>query len=275
MKNNLPNYDFLGSVYHGTNAQELEESLISIESQSFKPKNIIIMIDGLIKQNVIEVLNKFVDRIPIKIIPIKKNIGLGLALRKGLKECKSKIVLRFDTDDINFSNRAYYTVKELTENNIDIVGSNIQEFNNNPKEFISKKIMPTSHSQIKKTIFFRNPINHPTVGFIKDSILKLDGGYRHFPFYEDYDLWIRAIFSGLRFKNINKTLVAIRINSQRSRRRGVNLIIMECKLLKTFFQVSIFHSFLFFPILIFRIIFTLLPLKIINLLFVHIFRKKI
>ncbi len=275
MKNNLPNYDFLGSVYHGTNAHELEESLISIESQSFKPKNIIIMIDGLIKQNVIEVLNKFVDRIPIKIIPIKKNIGLGLALRKGLKECKSKIVLRFDTDDINFSNRAYYTVKELTENNIDIVGSNIQEFNNNPKEFISKKIMPTSHSQIKKTIFFRNPINHPTVGFIKDSILKLDGGYRHFPFYEDYDLWIRAIFSGLRFKNINKTLVAIRINSQRSRRRGVNLIIMECKLLKTFFQVSIFHSFLFFPILIFRIIFTLLPLKIINLLFVHIFRKKI
>ena len=275
MKNSLPNYDFLGSVYLGTKANELEETLISIENQSLQPKNIFIVIDGIITNNVNDILKKYIERIPIKLIPIKKNGGLGLALRKGLKKCESKIVLRFDTDDVSFKERAYYIVKEIAENDIDIVGSNLYEFYDNPEEFVSKKIVPSSHSQIKRTIFFRNPINHNSVGFIRDSILKLNGGYRHFPFYEDYDLWIRAIFSGLKFKNINKSLLAMRISSQRSRRRGLNLIFMECRLFWTFFKISIFHSFLFLPSLILRIIFTLLPLKLVEFLFKYIFRKKL
>ena len=71
---------------------------------------------------------------------MKKNVGLGLALRKGLLNCDSKIVLRFDTDDINLKDRAYCIVKELSENEVDIVGSNIFEFVDNPKKYISKKI---------------------------------------------------------------------------------------------------------------------------------------
>ena len=63
-------------------------------------------------------------------------------------------------------------------------------------------------------MLFRNPINHPTVAFLKESIIKLDGGYRNCPLYEDYDLWIRAFNSGLKFKNIAEPLVAMRIKGQ-------------------------------------------------------------
>ena len=81
-----------------------------------------------------------------------------MALRKGLKECSSKIVLRFDTDDIYFRDRAYYIVKELAKNNIDIVGSNIYEFDKNPENLLSEKNALITFSD-QKTIIFRNPIN--------------------------------------------------------------------------------------------------------------------
>ncbi len=274
-KKQLSNYDLLGSIYIGTKAQELEKTLESLVNQTHKPSNVFLVIDGDIIQEVKRILKKYINILPIKTVKIKNNVGLGLALRRGLKECTSKIVLRFDTDDIYFKDRSYFIVKELDENNIDIVGSSVYEFDQNPENLLSEKKMPLSHSQIKKTIIFRNPINHNSVGFIKDSILKLDGGYRHFPFYEDYDLWIRAIFSGLKFKNVNKSLLAMRISSQRSRRRGLKLILLECRLFWSFFNTSKLHSFLFLPSLILRLLFTLLPLKAVNYIFANLFRKKL
>ena len=74
---------------------------------------------------------------------------------------------------------------------------------------------------LKRNLIFRNPINHPSVGFIKNSIINLKGGgYRNNPFYEDYDLWIRALSSGLIFKNLETPLVAMRITTQRDRRNN-------------------------------------------------------
>lgn len=275
MKNNLPDYDFLGSIYIGTKSIELRETLDSLLSQTLKPKNVIIVIDGTINHKVKITLKEYENILPIKKVSIKENVGLGLALRKGLKECRSKIVLRFDTDDISFKDRAKLLVKEFHYSDLDIIGSNVYEFTDKPNEFVSQKIMPKTHYEIKKQIFFRNPINHPSVGFLKDSILRLDGGYRHFPYYEDYDLWIRAIFNGLKFKNLDKSLVAMRVSSQRKRRRGLDLVCRESKLLKTFFEVSILYGFFFLPILFIRSILALLPLRIFSFVINRFLRKEI
>jgi len=270
----LPDYDFLGSVYINTKANELLESLESIKSQTLKPKNIFLVIDGFITKEVRIVIKKYTKILPIKTIPLKENVGLGLALRKGLKKCKSEIVLRFDTDDINLKKRAFYIVKELANGNVNIVGSNIYEFTNDPKKWTSIKKMPTSHNSIKRNLLFRNPINHPSVGFLRKSIIDLNGGYRDFPFYEDYDLWIRAIYNKLIFKNIDKELVAVRITEQRKRRRGMHLIYSEIRLLFTFLKSCYLDGLKFIPFLFFRIIFALLPIKILNFIYSNYLRKK-
>ncbi len=270
----LPDYDFLGSVYKNTNSNELLETLESIKIQTLKPKNIVIVIDGGINKKVEILIKKYMTVLPIKTISLKKNNGLGLALRAGLEHCESEIVLRFDTDDINLKTRAFYLVKELANGKVDIVGSNIYEFTKDPKKWTSVKKMPKSHDLIKSQIIYRNPINHPSVGFLRKSIIDLNGGYRHFPFYEDYDLWIRAIHSNLIFKNIDKELVAVRVTEQRERRRGINLIYSEIRLLFTFFKVSFWQGLKFIPVLFFRIIFTLLPLKIVNIIYSNYLRKK-
>ena len=272
--NNLTDYDFLGSIYKNTKSCELEETFESIKNQTHKPKNIFLVIDGFIEDNVHKLVKKYSKLLPIKIIPIRKNIGLGSALRKGLKKCESKIVLRFDTDDINSRMRSELIVKELEKGDVDIVGSNIYEFDHNNIR-LYKKRMPLSHKAISRAIMFRNPINHPSVGFLRNSILKLNGGYRHFPLYEDYDLWIRALHYGLIFRNIDKELVAIRITNQRARRRGINVATSEFKLLITFFNESFFHGLLFIPSCFLRIIFALLPLRIFKFLFKKFFRNKI
>ena len=134
--------------------------------------------------------------------------------------------------------------------------------------------MPLSHNAISRMIFFRNPINHPSVGFKRESILKLNGGYRHFPLYEDYDLWIRALFRGLRFKNLNKELVAVRICEQRKRRISLKNIISEFKLCISFFEVTRFHGFLFIPALIVRIIFNMLPMFLVNIFYSKLLRVR-
>ena len=122
-------------------------------------------------------------------------------------------------------------------------------------------------------MFFKNPINHPSVGFLRKSILKLDGGYRHFPFYEDYDLWIRAWKSGLKFRNISEELVALRISEQRARRKGLQITKSEFRLLLTFFEQSLFCGLIFLPSFILRTFFALLPLRMTNFLLKTFFRN--
>ena len=269
----LADYDFLGSIYKNTKAYELRETFESIKNQTHLPKNIILVFDGYVKNNVSDLVEDYKKTLPIKIISIKKNVGLGIALKKGLLKCKSKIVLRFDTDDINLQRRAELTVRELEKGDFDIVGSNVYEFYQDPRVWVSKKKMPLTHKSISRSLMFRNPINHPSVGFLRKSILKLNGGYRHFPFYEDYDLWIRAWKSGLKFRNIDQELVALRITGQRARRKGMKIVSSEIRLLLTFFEHSFLYGFLFIPSFLARTFFALLPLKITNFILKIFFRK--
>ncbi len=271
----LSDYDFLGSIYKNTKVSELEETFESIKIQTHKPKNVILVIDGPVEKKVLQLLDKYKDILPLRKILLKNNVGLGVALRKGLLECESEIILRFDTDDINLPKRAELIVAELEIGDVDIVGSNVYEFEHDPEIILSKKKMPLTHKSICREILFRNPINHPSVGFLRNSILKINGGYRNFPLYEDYDLWIRSLYSGLKFKNIDKELVAIRIINQRARRRGIKLIKTELRLLGTFLNHSFLHGLYFVPACLFRIIFALLPLNTIDFFYKRFLRIKI
>ena len=66
----------------------------------------------------------------------------------------------------------------------------------------------------------RNPVNHVTVMFRKTDVLAV-GGYRDFPTYEDYDLWIRMIRASFLIFNLSSELVFVRAgNDMANGRRG-------------------------------------------------------
>ena len=193
-------YDFLGSIYKNTESSELEECFDSICKQTLRPKSVILVLDGFIPKDLKNIIEKYSKLLPLKTIPLNKNEGLGIALRKGLQKCQSQVILRFDTDDFNLPSRALNQIKYMEEGDFDITSTYIYEFEENINSIERIKRVPLDNQKIRNSIYYRNPFNHPSVGFKRKSILKLDGGYRDVPYYEDYDLWIRAIFNRLKIK---------------------------------------------------------------------------
>ena len=62
-------------------------------------------------------------------------------------------------------------------------------------------------------------MNHPVVMFRKEAVMSA-GGYQHFPFFEDYYLWVRMLNSNAKFYNIQKSLLYFRFSPDMFRRRG-------------------------------------------------------
>ena len=73
-------------------------------------------------------------------------------------------------------------------------------------------------------------MNQTTVMFKKEDVL-ISGCYIDWYCNEDYYLWIRMLLKGFKFKNLDKTLVYVRIdNNYFMRRSGWKYFKSECKL---------------------------------------------
>tara|TARA_B100000073_G_C23728045_1_gene569887 strand:- start:1136 stop:1942 length:807 start_codon:yes stop_codon:yes gene_type:complete len=266
-------YDFLGSAYINTTYEELFRALTSIKKQTLRPNKVVLVIDGPIKFNLDKILLQFDNKLKIQIINLKKNSGLGVALRKGLEVCVSKYVLRFDTDDINIPIRAARQIQFMEQGQYDISSTSIFEFIGNPDNIIAVKKLPINNFKIKMMLPFRNPFNHPSICFKLNSIRNLDGGYRNFPFYEDYDLWIRAIYGGLKCANLDENLVGMNSDQLIKRRIGFEKTKNEWKLVKTFRNNSIFGFILFIPSFILRAFIRCLPVFFITFIYKKFLRS--
>jgi hypothetical protein len=84
---------------------------------------------------------------------------------------------------------------------------------------LSRKNVVEKHEDILKILKYKNPFNHPTVMFRKNDVLSV-GSYEHFPFNEDYFLWIKMTEKNFKFRNINIPLVRMRVNDETYLRRG-------------------------------------------------------
>ena len=254
----------LGSVYSKTILKELIFSLDSIIIQEYIPNEIILIVDGYINRDIYSFL-KFVesDNKSIKVFYLKENIGLGLALNYGLKKCSNNLIARFDTDDINLKNRLKIQFDQINNRSISILGCSVLEFQNDFTNIILKTV-PEDYMNIIKTSRIRNPLNHPTVIFRKDDILKI-GAYRDVRFFEDYDLWLRSIKSNLIINNINVPLVAMKRGTYLFRRTGLRYVFHELKFVKECFKLKTIKKIylLFFLI---RIFVRILPIKISSLI---------
>lgn len=81
------------------------------------------------------------------------------------------------------------------------------------------RIVPENKEEIYKYAKKRNPINHVTVMFKKDSILEV-GNYENLPYFEDYYLWCKLIKSNKNMYNIQKILCKVRAGEEMTKRRG-------------------------------------------------------
>ena len=166
-------YSVLISVYNKEKSYFLNKALNSLVNQKLIPGEIIIVKDGELTIELDEVIDAFCfeEKTKVKVLNLKKNVGLGKALELGLLETNFDIVARMDSDDISYENRFKLQYEFLSDNkHIDIVGSNIDEFHKDFKVVDNMRIVPENHDDISKRMKWINGMNHVTVMFRKKAL---------------------------------------------------------------------------------------------------------
>lgn len=213
-------FSVLMSVYKSDNAKHFLRAVNSVLKQSVKPDEIIIVIDGMVGNELSYAIDKVETIDIISVFHLQENRGLGYALAYGMRKCKYNLVARMDSDDISNPRRFEKQLSCFLKNpQLALVGGYVQEFTTNLHHLNRIKIVPTKDKEIKQSAKFRCPFNHPTVMFQKKAVLEA-GGYKTFMYNEDYYLWLRMIEKKQIFMNLDCVLVYMRVDENTYKRRG-------------------------------------------------------
>ena len=210
------------SVYYKEKAEWLDYSIKSMFEQTILPNEFVIIEDGPLTPELYSIINKWkaLYENEIKIVKLEKNVGLGLALQRGILECSNEFIARMDSDDYSKPNRIEKQF-EVFENNpcLGLVGTNVEEFEGSIENINCSVILPEKHEDIYKFSKKRCPFRHPSLLYKKSEVLKA-GNYRKFYLCEDYDLYVRMLRNKCMCYNIQEPLVFMRIGADFYKRRG-------------------------------------------------------
>lgn len=215
-------FSVLMSIYIKEEPKNLVECFESLVNQTLQASEWVIVEDGELTQELYDILDKYQREYPalIKRIPLPQNVGLGMALREGMKHCTYELVARMDTDDIAREDRFEKQIQEFkNDEQLDICGSHIKEFYNSVNEIKAIRKVPLSDNEIKNYQKRRDGFNHVTVMFKKSVVLGA-GNYQHALLMEDSLLWVNMIMYGAKCMNIDDYLVYVRTGENMYQRRG-------------------------------------------------------
>lgn len=218
----MENFSVLMSVYFKEDPDYFKSSLESVLiNQTLRPKELVLICDGGLTPGLEGIIDEFKRLCPdVLKVYRKENGGLGKALDFGLSKCSNDIVARMDTDDVAKSNRFEKQIHVFKEHpEYDVVGAWVDEFEGDVANVTSTRVLPESSGDIYEFAKKRNPINHPVVMFRKTAV-EAAGGYKHFPLFEDYYLWVRMLLNGSKFYNIPESLLYFRSSPEMFKRRG-------------------------------------------------------
>lgn len=241
-------FSVLLSVYHKEKPEYLKLALNSTVNQTLVPNEIVLIKDGKLGDELENVITSFTKDFPkiFKVIELPENRGLGNALSIGVSHCSFDLIARMDTDDIARFNRFETQYKFLEEHpEIDVVGSNIEEFNNVPGDLKRFKISPENHEDLISQIKLKSPFNHPSIMMRKSSLIKSGSYNGDILLFEDYSLFLRMWMAGLKFYNIQDVLLDFRVGdgiATIKRRSGKHYLEKESKFLDYAKQIGAYSS---------------------------------
>lgn len=266
MKINSAYGDFsvLMSVYISSNPEYLDKAIESVwDKQRLKPRQICLVADGPVTKSVSLIIQKWENKLGevLKFIQLKTNKGLAVALNVGMSFCSYPLIARMDDDDVSMPERFLLQFLYMTEHpEIDVVGTQVQEYDDELRERLADRILPTDHEDLKKFAKVRSPVNHPSVMFRKASVEK--NGKYPIMYPEDYPLWGKMMLAGCKFANLPNVLVLMRSDSQYRNRRGLNFLVGEIKAIIYLYSIGFLALSECIYSLSLRVVYRLLPVNI-------------
>lgn len=210
-------------IYYKENIETVKSCLASMEAQTVKPDEIVCALDDPSTDEIEKAIDVFAAKNEIKVVKCycKRGSGLGAVLKIGVDNCSCDYIARMDADDIAIPERLKRERDFLDQHQgIDVVGSNIAEFENNISEIIAYRKVPENDVDCKKMLKSRDPINHMTAMFRRSSVLKAGNYSPEMQSCEDTYLWTAFYANKLNFANIQDNLVFVHAGREMYERRS-------------------------------------------------------
>jgi len=230
----MDDFTLLMAVYANDDAAFFRAAYDSATRQQTRPPTFVVLVrDGPVGTDIADFLTEVESDPKVTVVRLEENRGLAAALNAGLERITTDIVARADADDICLPQRFAVQIP-LVGAGLDIVGSAIEEFTDDPAVPGEVRHVRTTQNDIVRHARMQCPFHHPTVVFRKQAVLDA-GGYPELPNMEDYLLWVRMIANGARVGNTDQVLVRYRVGAGAfARRGGRKLARSEAQLQKEF-----------------------------------------
>ena len=211
-------YEWLMPLAPWEPAERLVESLESLYQQTWPAQRLVVSVDGQLSAELAEVLEKRQLPLPVLVLQSESWQGTGATLAAGLSACRCEWILRADADDISTPDRAEQQLSFLQKNpHITVLGGQLYEASGEKSRAALRQV-PLRAQEIRRTINWRNPINHPTVVLNRRKVLQI-GNYRSILGFEDWDLWLRLNKRGAILQNLPDVVVKAQTGSNHLKRR--------------------------------------------------------
>jgi len=215
----------------------LKASLDSIINQTYKNWKLLI-IDDCSTDKTSDILKNYVNY--DNRISFTKNFfqkGLTENLNNLIKQSKTQLIARMDSDDISLSTRLEKQVEFLNLNsNISVVGSNAFCIDKNDLHVFNSNF-PLNDYDIKKELIYKNVFYHSSIMMRKSFLEEMNFYNTDFKKCQDYELWLRGIHTH-QYANIAENLIKYRV----SKYNYLNDI-YKIKILKKCKNLNIFQKF--------------------------------
>lgn len=220
---------------YNTPIEFIKECVDSINSQTFKQYEVILINDG---SN--EVVSNFLKTLVKEnwYLFEKEKEGISKALNLGIQNSKFNLICRMDADDIMLPERLQKQFDYFQENNIDILGGQMELFGKSSSITSHPVEVPIDVMRYKDWF-----MNHPTIMFKKESILKVGGYNPEFDGTEDLELWCRSLANGLILKNLPDIIVRHRRHDDNATsRNNLNEILQKNFQLRNYYLNVILNN---------------------------------
>jgi glycosyltransferase involved in cell wall biosynthesis len=206
-----PLISIIMSVYN-ENPSWIESAINSVINQSYSNIEFIIVMDNPSNTKILELLYAYQEQEEsISVFVNDKNEGLVYSLNLALDKCHGEYVARMDADDICHLDRLEKQLHFLVCNNLDLVGANVNLFNDSGVFYTTNKLL--THKYLKKMLSNGTiGIVHPTF-FAKLAVYRALDGYKHSLHTEDKEFLARVFCHDFKVGNTKDVLLDCRYNN--------------------------------------------------------------
>jgi hypothetical protein len=190
--------------------EQLRLAIQSCLDQTFQSFELLVIANGASAHVVAsEVTRWFGDDPRVRIFEtLVRQLPFSLSL--GLHHARGDLIARMDGDDLSHPSRLQMQVDFMrTHPDVSVLGTSYQIIDASA-QVQSVVSVPQSNRDIRRHLYLRNPICHPSVMYRRDVILQA-GGYIGGLYAEDFDLWVRlSADERLQFANLSTVCLSYR-----------------------------------------------------------------